>query len=174
METRVGKIISPYVYGTTEFTINGWNIKMMELADHIATWSKDRSTRVGAVIVRGKDPIAMGVNGFPCGCDDEKEERHQRPLKYDWVLHAEENAIIKAAKYGHATDGADMYVNWFPCSKCAGMIVNAGIKRIFCDQEPDFSNVQFGAGFKLALEKLYEGGVEVIYMNYEAHRNANR
>jgi len=155
-----------------ETKIDKWNIKMMELADHVAGWSKDRSTVVGAVIVRDKDPISTGVNGFPSGCDDNKPERHERPLKYDWVLHAEENAIIKAAKYGHATDGADMYVNWFPCAKCAGMIVQAGIKRIFCDKEPDFDNVQFGAGFKLALEKLSEGGVEVIYMNFDAHRNA--
>jgi len=50
------------------------------------------------------------------------------------------------------------------------MIVNAGIKRICCDKEPDFSNPIFGAGFKLALQKLAEGGVEVIYMNYDAHR----
>jgi dCMP deaminase len=155
-----------------ETKVNDWHLKMMQLADHIAGWSKDRSTVVGAVIVRGKDPIAMGVNGFPIGCDDDKEERHLRPLKYDWVLHAEENALLRAAKYGHATDGADMYVNWFPCAKCAGMIVNAGIKRIFCDKEPDFENVQFGAGFKLAIEKLREGGVEVIYMNFEAQRNA--
>ena len=149
-----------------------WDLSMMELADHIAGWSKDRSTLVGAVIVRGKDPVALGVNGFPSGCDDDKEERHQRPLKYDWVLHAEENAIINAAKHGRPTDGADMYVNWFPCAKCAGMVVNAGIKRIFCDKEPDFENAQFGAGFRLALEKLNEGGVEIIYMNYEAHRDA--
>ena len=50
------------------------------------------------------------------------------------------------------------------------MIVNAGIKRIFCNKEPNFNNPQFGAGFKLALEKLAEGGVEVIYMNYGANR----
>jgi dCMP deaminase len=155
-----------------ETKINKWNLKMMELADHVAGWSKDRSQVVGAVIVRGKDPIAMGVNGFPVGCDDDKPERHERPLKYDWVLHAEENALLKAAKYGHSTDGADMYVNWFPCARCAGMIVNAGIKRLYCDKEPDFDNIQFGVGFKLALEKLSEGGVEVIYMNFDAHRNA--
>ena len=147
-------------------------LKMMEHADYIAGWSKDRSTVVGATIVRGKNPISMGVNGFPSGCDDSKPERHERPLKYDWVLHAEENAIINAAKYGQATNGADMYVNWFPCARCAGMIVQAGIKRLLCDKEPGFENVQFGAGFKLAIEKLTEGGVEIIYMNFEAHRNA--
>jgi len=147
-----------------------WDLRFMQLADHVAQWSKDKSTKVGAVIVIDKNPISVGYNGFPRGCDDDNEERHQRPLKYDWVLHAEENAIINAARYGQKTMGADMYVNWFPCAKCAGMIVNAGIKRIFCDKEPDFNNPQFGDGFKLAIQKLTEGGVEIIYMNYNANR----
>lgn len=151
-----------------------WDLRFMELADHVAQWSKDRNTKVGAVIVKDRDPLSIGYNGFPRGCDDESDERHERPAKYDWVLHAEENAIINAARQGKMTMGADMYVNWFPCAKCAGMIVNAGIKRIFCDKEPDFTHPQFGAGFKLAIQKLAEGGVEVVYMNYEAHRNANR
>ena len=153
-----------------ETKLTHWNLKMMQLADHVAQWSKDRSTKVGAVIVDINNPISMGYNGFPRGCNDDIEERHARPLKYDWVLHAEENAIMNAARHGIKTYGTDMYVNWFPCAKCAGMIVNAGIKRIFCDKEPDFENVTFGAGFKLAIEKLTEGGVEIIYMNYDAHR----
>lgn len=147
-----------------------WNLRFMELADHVAQWSKDRSTKIGAVIVRDRDPISIGYNGFPRGCDDELDERHQRPLKYDWVLHAEENAIINAARQGNKTMGTDMYVNWFPCVKCAGMIINAGIKRVFCDNEPDFNHPTFGASFKLSLEKLNEAGIEIIYMNYEAHR----
>lgn len=147
-----------------------WDLRFMQLADHVAQWSKDRSTKVGAVIVIDRNPVSVGYNGFPRGCNDDLEERHARPLKYDWVLHAEENAIINAARHGQVTKDGDMYLNWFPCARCAGMIVNAGIKRLFCDKEPDFSNVQFGAGFKLALQKLAEGGVEVIYMNYDAHR----
>jgi len=153
-----------------ETKLNNWNLKMMQLADQTAQWSKDRSRKVGAVIVRDINPISLGVNGFPRGCDDDVEERHARPLKYDWVLHAEQNAIINAARHGQSTDGADMYVNWFPCSNCAGMIVQSGIKRLFCDKEPDFTDAVFGAGFKIALEKLSEGGVEIIYMNYDAHR----
>jgi dCMP deaminase len=153
-----------------EIVKTNWDLRFMQLADHIAQWSKDRSTKVGAVIVVDKNPVSMGYNGFPRGCNDDLEERHARPAKYDWVLHAEENAIMNAARHGQKTLGSDMYVNWFPCSKCAGMIVNAGIKRIFCDREPDFNNVQFGAGFKMALQKLNEGGVEIVYMNYDAHR----
>lgn len=146
-----------------------WDLRFMEMADYVAQWSKDRSTKVGAVIVIDGNPI-IGYNGFPRGCNDDIDERHLRPIKYDWVLHAEENAIINAARLGQRTMGADMYVNWFPCARCAGMIVNAGIKRVYCDKEPDFNNKQFGTGFKLSIEKLNEGGVEIIYMNYDANR----
>jgi dCMP deaminase len=148
-----------------------WNLRFMELADYIAQWSKDRSSKVGAVIVVDKNPISMGYNGFPRGCDDDIEERHERPKKYFYVLHAEENAIVNAARNGQRTLNSDMYVNWFPCSRCAGEIVNAGIKRIFCDKEPDWTVDDTWISDQLiALEKLNEGGVEIVYMNYNAHR----
>lgn len=147
-----------------------WNFRFMQLADSIAQWSKDRSSKVGAVIVRDKSIISTGYNGFPRGCNDDWDYRHEKPLKYEWTQHAEENAIVNAAREGKMTKGAYMYINWFPCSRCAGMIVNAGIKRIYCDKEPDLTNPTFGDGFKIALEKLSEGGVEIVYMNYDAHR----
>jgi len=151
--------------------MTNWDLRFMQLADHIAQWSKDRSSKVGAVIVIDKNPISMGYNGFPRGCNDDLEERHERPEKYSWVLHAEENCIVNAARNGQKTLGADMYVNWFPCSRCAGEIVNAGIKRIFCDKEPDWSIDDIWIkDQKIALKKLNEGNVEIIYMNYEAHR----
>lgn len=148
-----------------------WNLRFMELADHIAQWSKDRSSKVGAVIVSDKNPISMGYNGFPRGCDDDLDERHERPTKYSWVLHAEENAIVNAARQGQKTFGGDMYVNWFPCSRCAGQIVNSGIKRVFCDKEPDWTvNDTWTADHVIAKQKLIEGGVEIIYMNFKANR----
>jgi dCMP deaminase len=150
-----------------------WDLRFMKLADHIAQWSKDRSSKVGAVIVNDRNPISMGYNGFPRGCDDDDDERHERPEKYLWVLHAEENAIINAARHGQNTKGCDMYLNWFPCDKCAGMIVNSGIKKIFCDKEPEWDHPTWGTGFKRALKKLEEGGVEIVYLNYEANRSAN-
>lgn len=150
--------------------MTNWDLRFMQLADHVAQWSKDRSTGVGAIIVDGKEPISMGYNGFPRGCDDDIDERHQRPLKYEWTAHAEENAISNAARRGVKTLGTTMYLNWFPCARCAGMIVNSGIKRLVCDTEPDFNNVQFGEGFKIAIQKLNEGGVEVTYLNYKSKR----
>jgi dCMP deaminase len=152
-------------------SIDKWDLRFMRLADlEIAQWSKDRSSKVGAVIVKDRELITSGFNGMPRGINDDIEARHERPEKYFWTIHAESNAIINAARQGKSTLGSDMYVNWFPCDICAGFIVQAGIKRVFCDKEPDLNNVKFGEGFKRALEILSEGGVEVIYMNYDAHR----
>lgn len=141
-----------------------WDYRFMTLANHISLWSNDTSTKVGSIIVKDKTVLSMGYNGFPRGSNDEKQERYDRPLKYDWFLHAEENAIINAARNGVNIYDATMYVNWFPCSKCAGMIINAGIKRIVCSVKPDLNCSRFGKSFKIALEKLNECGVQINYI----------
>jgi dCMP deaminase len=150
---------------------NKWDLRFMKIADlEVAQWSKDRSSKVGCVIVKDREIVTTGFNGMPRGVDDDINERHERPEKYHWFIHSEANAIINAARQGKSTLNCDLYVNWFPCDTCAGFIVQAGIKRIFCDKEPDLNNIKFGEGFKRALQILAEGGVEVIYMNYDAHR----
>lgn len=148
-------------------------LRFMKLADTIAQWSEDKSSKVGAVIIKDDNVISVGYNGLPNGCCDDIEVRHERPAKYIWYHHAEENAIVNAAKHGHATNDCDMFVNWFPCAKCAGMIVNSGIKRLFCDKEPDFNHEKFGHEFKIAIAKLLEGGVKIKYLNYNANRQRN-
>ena len=132
-----------------------WNLRFMRIADlEIAQWSKDRSSKVGCVIVKNREIVTSGYNGIPRGVNDDVEERHARPEKYHWFIHSEANAIINAARQGKSTLDCDMYVNWFPCDSCSGFIVQAGIKRLFCDKEPDLNNPNFGEG----------------YMNYDAHR----
>ena len=148
-----------------------WDVRFMKIADlEVAQWSKDQSSRVGAVIVKDRRIISTGYNGLPRGCNDNVPERHERPEKYEWFIHAEPNCIINAAREGVSTLGADMYLNWYPCHICAGYVVQAGIKRIFCDQEPEWEHEKWGDGFKRAKTILEEGGVEVIYMEYDAHR----
>lgn len=148
-----------------------WDLRFMRIADlEIAQWSKDRSAKVGALIVKDREIITSGYNGIPRKVNDDVEARHEKPEKYHWFIHAEPNAIINAARQGKSTLGADMYINWFPCDTCAGFIVQAGIKRVFCDKEPDLNHPRYGEAFVRALQILNEGGVEVIYMNYDAHR----
>ena len=106
----------------------------MRIADlEVAQWSKDPSRKIGAVIVKEREIVTTGYNGFPRGCDDDVDARHERPEKYNWTLHGELNAVINAARQGKSTLGCDIYVNWHPCDQCSGVIVNAGIKRVICD-----------------------------------------
>jgi dCMP deaminase len=147
-----------------------WEKRFMELADHIAQWSKDRNSKVGAVIVDDKNPISVGYNGFPRGSDDEKQERHEKPEKYNWVLHAEENAIINAARHGHKVKGCDMYLNWYPCARCAGMVINAGIKRLFVANPPELDHPEKGDNYRIADEKLTESEVEVFLLPITVNR----
>jgi len=85
-----------------------WNRYFLDLAALAATRSKDHSTKVGAVIVDTmRNVIATGYNGFPAGINDDLEERHQRPMKYFYTVHAEENAILSAARRGAAV-GAEI------------------------------------------------------------------
>jgi dCMP deaminase len=142
-----------------------WDFRFMELAKNVSGWSKDKRTKVGAVIVSGRNPISLGFNGFPVGCDDNIEERHDPKNKYFWTLHAESNALIQACKNGQKTDGCDIYVNLFPCANCAGMIVNAGIKRVFCENEPDFKHERWGESWEIAHTIFIEAKVEIVYLN---------
>jgi dCMP deaminase len=144
----------------------------MELtAGEVASWSKDRSRRLAAVIVgEGQTPISFGYNGFPRGADDTVEERHERPLKYLWTEHAERNAVYNAARLGHRTSGCRMYLPWFPCADCARAIVQAGIVEVICI-EPDWEDATWGANMRVSLEMLRECGVSVRFLSgYEALR----
>lgn len=113
--------------------INGrdeWNRRFMSLAEHISYWSKDPSTKVGAVIVDEKRRIiSTGYNGFPMGVKDFTSRLENREIKYKMVLHAEENAIMFAKQN---LDGCSLYVTSMPpCSHCAALIIQSGIKNVF-------------------------------------------
>jgi dCMP deaminase len=138
-----------------------WDRRFMELARHVGNWSKDRSRRVGCVIVDGDNIIrAVGYNGFPRGLDDDNEARHQRPAKYLWTEHAERNAIYTAARVGLSLSGTRMYLPWFPCVDCARAIVQAGIMELIASP-PDINDPQWGDSFSIAGELLGEAGVIV-------------
>lgn len=144
-----------------------WDKRFLELAEHIATWTKDRSRGVGAVIVNDdKRVVSFGYNGFPSGVDDDVDARHERPAKYDWTVHAEENAITNAARIGVATKDCTMYLNLFPCARCAGNVINAGIKRVVINREPNYEDEKYGHEFRIAKEKLIEADVVIEFVEW--------
>lgn len=107
-----------------------WHIRYMELAKHVASWSKDPSTKVGAVIAApDKVVVGLGYNGFPRGIEDSEERLHDRETKLSLVVHAEANAILNATK---SVQGCSIYTYPLPpCSECAKLIIQAGIKSVY-------------------------------------------
>lgn len=112
-----------------------WDRRFLALAQHISMWSKDPSTKCGAVIVRPDRTIAsLGYNGFPRGIDDSPSTYAERELKYSRVVHAEMNAILNCTE---RPQGMTLYTfsnGWGPCcDRCAVHIIQAGIARIVFD-----------------------------------------
>ena len=142
-----------------------WDARFMELARAIAGWSKDRSRKVGCVIVGPNNEIrSTGYNGFPRRVDDRPAERHRRPEKYLWTEHAERNAIYNAAYTGISVAGCRIYIPWYPCVDCARAIVQAGIAELMAI-EPDWHDVHWGEGFRVARQMFDEAGVTVRFVD---------
>lgn len=136
----------------------------MQVALDEATHSPDQSTQNGAVVVTEAGYVA-DCNRFPNGVSD-LEERWERPGKYDWVEHAERNAIYLAAKNGLALDGATMVAVWASCADCARAIVQAGIKKLVRGPA-DHGKQNWSDSISVGDIILKEGGVEIVEMGME-------
>ncbi len=136
----------------------------MELSGVIAQWASCYQTdrKIGSVIVKNKRIVTTGYNGAPAGIKTcvERGECLRKKLgiasgtraEMCYATHAEQNAIIQAAKLGSSIDGATLYCTHQPCVICAKMIVNAGISRVVYEN---------GYPDDFALEILTEGGVQL-------------
>ena len=108
-----------------------WDNRFLELAKHISGWSKDPSAKVGCVVVgEDREIRSTGFNGFPRGINDDASRLTDRDKKYPLICHAEENAIMHAARIGISLKGSTAYVTWPPCSRCARSLIQAGIEEI--------------------------------------------
>lgn len=142
-----------------------WDKRMMDMCDLVSTWSScyRHGRQIGAVIARDKRILTTGYNGAGSGiksCVDKGEclrdklgipsgTRHE----VCYAVHAEQNAIIQAAKLGVSVQGATLYCTHQPCSICAKMIINSGISKVvFREGYPD----------DFSLEMFSEAGVELI------------
>ena len=109
-----------------------WGDKYIHLAKEISTWSKDPSTKVGAIVVGCDGQIlSQGFNGFPRGIKDTPERLNNRERKYELVVHAEMNAIYNASLNGVSLKDSTLYVYGLPiCNECAKGIIQVGIKKV--------------------------------------------
>lgn len=141
-----------------------WDTYFMEIAELVSKRSTCLRRKVGAVLVKEKRILATGYNGAPSGlshceevgCIREKlnipsGERHELCRG----LHAEQNAILQSAYHGVSIKNSTLYITCHPCSVCAKMIINAGIKEIV---------IKEGYPDKMAEEILKEGKIKVRYL----------
>lgn len=133
----------------------GWHEFFLGMAKYVSKKSKDPSTKVGCVIVDDRwRVVSVGYNGFPKGITDD-ERLNDREIKYQMVLHAEQNAILFAER---CLKGCTIYTWPFqPCSICASTIIQAGIKRVVT--VPNTTG-RWEENFELARKNFMDAGVE--------------
>ncbi len=153
--------------------LRDWDTRFLNLAEHISKWSKDPSTKVGAVIVdTNRRIVSTGYNGFPVGVMDSYDRLTDRDTKYEMIIHAEANAILFAHQ---RMNGMTLYTTPFqPCSRCASLIIQSGISRVisyqrFFDSEIEKSKNRWADSFKLAKELFDEAGVELLLFEKVYH-----
>ncbi len=143
-----------------------WDDYFVSIADVVRYKSKDPSTRVGAVLTLNNSIFSTGFNGFPIGVDETIVSRWERPIKYEYVCHAERNAIALAARKGSATQGSTLYLvgmgsPTMPCTECAKMIIQSGIVRVVGHAIKPIPEAWI-KDFNFAAHLLEEAGVEFV------------
>ena len=138
-----------------------WDIRFLDLAEHISGWSKDPSTKVGCVVVgEDREIRSTGFNGFPRGISDDEDRLTDRDKKYPLICHAEENAIMHAARIGVSLKGSTAYVTWPPCSRCARSLIQAGIQEIVYPKTDGIPE-RWVEDFNISNGMLLEEGIHV-------------
>ena len=141
-----------------------WDVRFMEMTRLVSSWSSCYKTnrQVGAVIVRDKRILTTGYNGAPAGvtsCKDRCECMREKlniqsgtRQEMCYAVHAEQNAVIQAAKLGISLQGATLYCTHQPCSMCTRIIINSGIERVVYEQ---------GYPDEFSLELFKEAGIKI-------------
>lgn len=148
-----------------------WDIRFIELSKAISNWSScyQEGRKVGAIIVKNKRILTTGYNGAPAGLLScmERGECLRRNLgipsgtrqELCYAIHAEQNAIIQAAKLGVSIDGATLYCTHQPCVICAKMIINAGIARVvYSEGYPDEFSIDIFSQANVLLQRYTAPG----------------
>lgn len=153
-----------------------WDEYFMGIARAVAKRATCDRGRSGCVIAKNKQILVTGYVGAPIGLPHCDEVGHQmkKVVHEDGketshcvrTTHAEQNAICQAARLGVAIDGATLYCKMTPCSVCAKMIINSGIKKVVCEQKYHAGKESEGL-FKTA-------GVELSIMNDEVVKYTNQ
>jgi len=120
--------------------VTKWEKRYLSLAELVASWSKDPSTKVGSCIIDSNgNPVSYGFNGFPRGMKDTPERLEDRTFKYAHTIHSEENCMLFANKTYF--DGCTIYLSHPPCSSCLCKMRQRNLTKVVCyDGGEDFKS----------------------------------
>lgn len=137
-----------------------WDKRFLDLAAFVSQWSKDPSTKTGAVITKpDRSIVSVGFNGLPRGIEDTNERLQNRELKYKIIVHCERNAILLADK---SVKGCTLYTYPFSsCSTCASLVIQSGITRCVAPVIPDHLRERWKEDVDLAASLFEEAGIKM-------------
>jgi len=135
--------------------------------------SKDPRTKIGAVLVKLEDkvPFSFAYNGFARKVNDRILKRWKRPEKYNWVTHAENNAVLNCARRGIPTIGSVLYTQGIPCAACADSIIQGGIVEVVVhkqwqEYEKKLCWNRWIDSAKRTQEKFEEAGIKIRIFDF--------
>jgi dCMP deaminase len=138
-----------------------WDLRFLRLAREVSSWSKDPSTRTGAVITDSKRHIvSVGYNGFPSRLVDTKERLEDRPTKYSMIVHCEMNAVINSPA---SVEGCTLYTwPFLSCDRCAVHMIQAGIIRVVAPILPEHLYDRWLESVNKTKSYFSEAGIEIV------------
>ena len=137
------------------------------IVDNAKLGSCDKHTKLGAIVIDVDEKVLIeSCNTMPEGISI-TEERLERPIKYQYIEHAERNAVFYAARHGIKLEGTILCVNCnpVPCTECARAVIQSGIKMIIGRDIKNMASERWDESCKFALDMLKEAGVVVVYVN---------
>lgn len=139
-------------------------LKFIDVAEAMASLSKDPSTKVAALAIDDDGMIlASGYNGFPRGVDDDPALYADKEQKYARVVHAEQNLVAMAARHGIKLCGSSVLLtSLYPCRDCAKILIQVGIKKVYAPEMPPGHSRIWYEHQSISEEMFNQSGVEVV------------
>lgn len=147
--------------------IDNWDEYFMRHVYLAAQKSKDPRSKIGAVLVRDKNIISTGFNGFPISVKDLPERYNDRNVKYEFVAHAEFNCIVTAARFGISTNNSILYTQGIVCNECCKSVIQGGIKCLIVHKQwPNLThNEQWVKSIEISKIMLSEAGIKIMFLD---------
>lgn len=156
-----------------DYTPPKFDVTCMKQVYLAAERSKDPSTKIGSVLVKDKNIIGTGYNGFARNILDLPDRYNDRETKYKYVVHSEANAILTCARLGISTLNSILYTMAMPCNECMKSIIQGGIKKIVIHKQwPTMIHSKWEEASEISNIMMKEAGIELEILDCELNMYA--